>query len=188
MEYPRYEDIEGDVELAQGDIIVNCHVILPNSEHYKSIKDDMRNAPLAEVIQTNGIVLSQSCDIINDKIQSIIICPIISLRELIKCDSYFKQKEARESLRQGKEPAYHLLHSVVLESFPEDYYVVVFRHIFSIPKDFVKEAVKEKIRKRLLPPYREHLSQSFARYFMRVGLPSDISRDAIKYYDQPKCK
>jgi hypothetical protein len=25
-----------------------------------------------------------------------------------------------------------------------------------------------------MPPYREHLSQAFARYFMRVGLPSDI--------------
>ena len=28
-------------------------------------------------------------------------------------------------------------------------------------------------RLRLLPPYREHLSQSFARFFMRVGLPID---------------
>jgi hypothetical protein len=26
----------------------------------------------------------------------------------------------------------------------------------------------------LLPPYREHLSQAFARFFMRVGLPVDI--------------
>jgi hypothetical protein len=29
-------------------------------------------------------------------------------------------------------------------------------------------------RLRLLPPYREHLSQAFARFFMRVGLPVDI--------------
>ena len=29
-------------------------------------------------------------------------------------------------------------------------------------------------RLRLLPPYREHLGQAFARYFMRVGLPVDI--------------
>jgi len=28
---------------------------------------------------------------------------------------------------------------------------------------------------RRLPPYREHLSQAFARYFMRVGLPQDIT-------------
>ena len=29
-------------------------------------------------------------------------------------------------------------------------------------------------RIRVLPPYREHLSQAFARFFMRVGLPQDI--------------
>jgi len=26
---------------------------------------------------------------------------------------------------------------------------------------------------RMLSPYREHLAQGFARYFMRVGLPHD---------------
>jgi len=31
-------------------------------------------------------------------------------------------------------------------------------------------------RLRLRPPYREHLSQAFARFFMRVGLPTDIKR------------
>ena len=35
-------------------------------------------------------------------------------------------------------------------------------------------------RLRLLPPYREHLSQAFARYFMRVGLPVDIDKEEIK--------
>lgn len=33
---------------------------------------------------------------------------------------------------------------------------------------------KEIEHLRLLPPYREHLSQAFARYFMRVGLPQDL--------------
>ena len=32
------------------------------------------------------------------------------------------------------------------------------------------------------PEYREHLSQAFARYFMRVGLPVDIDREEIKEY------
>ncbi len=29
-------------------------------------------------------------------------------------------------------------------------------------------------RVRLLSPYKEHLSQAFARYFMRVGLPRPL--------------
>ncbi len=36
---------------------------------------------------------------------------------------------------------------------------------------------KQLGRLRLLPPYREHLSQSFARQFMRVGLPIDLPRE-----------
>ncbi len=35
-------------------------------------------------------------------------------------------------------------------------------------------AVRRSPRPRLLPPYREHLAQAFARFFMRVGLPVDI--------------
>jgi len=30
-------------------------------------------------------------------------------------------------------------------------------------------------RVRLSPSYREHLAQAFARFFMRVGLPVDIT-------------
>jgi len=47
--------------------------------------------------------------------------------------------------------------------------------ISSIPLAFVRQrAARADDRLRLLPPYREHLSQAFARYFMRVGLPQDI--------------
>jgi hypothetical protein len=35
-------------------------------------------------------------------------------------------------------------------------------------------------RLRLCPPYREHLAQAFARFFMRVGLPSDIPEERIR--------
>jgi hypothetical protein len=35
---------------------------------------------------------------------------------------------------------------------------------------------RNRARFRLLPPYREHLSQAFARFFMRVGLPIPIEK------------
>jgi hypothetical protein len=53
--------------------------------------------------------------------------------------------------------------------------IVDFRRVFSLPLTFVRQrAPRTGDRLRLLPPYREHLSQAFARYFMRVGLPQDI--------------
>jgi hypothetical protein len=55
------------------------------------------------------------------------------------------------------------------------YLVVDFRNVYSVSFDFLTEWVQRKGRRlRLLSPYREHLSQAFARFFMRVGLPVDI--------------
>ena len=46
----------------------------------------------------------------------------------------------------------------------------------AVPRAFLEDLIAERGTKRLrlLPPYREHLSQAFARFFMRVGLPVDI--------------
>jgi hypothetical protein len=53
--------------------------------------------------------------------------------------------------------------------------IVDFRRVYSLPLTFLRSrAGRTGERLRLLPPYREHMSQAFARYFMRVGLPQDI--------------
>jgi hypothetical protein len=53
--------------------------------------------------------------------------------------------------------------------------VVDFRQIFSLPVAYLrKHAAGLDPRWRLESPYREHFSQAFARFFMRVGLPTAI--------------
>ena len=74
------------------------------------------------------------------------------------------------------------LDKIKLSDSREDYYCVSFHHIFSVPKNYLKALISDKERYRLLSPYKEHLAQSFARYFMRVGLPSNISAEDIKNY------
>ena len=45
----------------------------------------------------------------------------------------------------------------------------------SVPVEVARSIAEDiEIRLRLCPPYREHLSQAFARYFMRVGLSINI--------------
>ena len=64
------------------------------------------------------------------------------------------------------------------DDFIQDYYIINFKDIFSIPVSMAKKiACQNGKRLRLCPPYREHLSQAFARYFMRVGLPININMD-----------
>jgi len=184
VEYKWYDDVPPKSPIEQGDIIENCNIIIPNEQHYQAILESEKNenAEPLDVIDINCIVLSQSCDIQNDNIDSIIICPIQSLKIFMEKGDYFKSSKAREELRQGKFPEYHLLQKFEGQELSNDYYYVDFHHIYSIPKNFIEAVIRDKPHKRLLPPYREHLAQSFARYFMRVGLPVDIPKDEIKDY------
>ena len=53
--------------------------------------------------------------------------------------------------------------------------VVDFREIYSLPYKYLEEhATGLGQRWRLKSPFLEHFSQAFARFYMRVGLPSTI--------------
>ena len=56
--------------------------------------------------------------------------------------------------------------------------IVDFHSVHTVPRAFLDTLIAERAAKRLrlLPPYREHLSQSLARFFMRVGLPIPVTR------------
>ncbi len=56
-----------------------------------------------------------------------------------------------------------------------------FRKLYTMRKELLQQHAETLgPRLRLVPPYREHLSQAFARYFMRVGLPHE-ARDFEGY-------
>ncbi len=55
------------------------------------------------------VVLSQACDLEHGKIDSVVLSPVWTLNTLIENNNYYRGSNARESLRQGKEPAYHLV-------------------------------------------------------------------------------
>jgi len=182
MQYEWYKEVSGNEHLEQGDIIEKCNFLIPGMEHYKAILENVETETPIDIKEVNAIILSQSCDIANNKIDSIILCLIFPFAELAGEGKPFQSSKEREVLRRGNSPAYHLLNKFKIGKLSEDFYVVNFHTIYSVPKKFIEAIVKDKMRKRLLPLYREHLSQSFARYFMRVGLPADISADDIKNY------
>jgi hypothetical protein len=79
-----------------------------------------------------------------------------------------------EDARKGRLPAFHVLAESSIDGFKREVRVVDFRRVYSLPVPFMRRRASLGSRLRLMPPYREHLSQSFARFFMRVGLPIDI--------------
>ena len=175
MPYPWYEILEEiEVVLQQGDFIPNCPILIPpvNIQGEKETE--------IEIKEIDSIILSQSCDLVNGKVEIVLVCPFYSLTTFLKNLPYDQQsararRKVIQNLQKGYLPGYHLLNNEVnIESF-SDYQVVDFRNVYGIQFNSLSQIVTQlQNRIRLLPPYREHLSQSFARYFMRVGLPQDI--------------
>ena len=82
---------------------------------------------------------------------------------------------AKAKNRCARETFLGTLNKCELEGFVADFQVVDFRNVYGVPLDFLIDLSKRNGKRlRLMPPYREHLSQAFARFFMRVGLPVDI--------------
>lgn len=165
--YPWYEIIEG-AEILQGDFITSCPIIIPPI--------DMGDREVnAEVIEYDVVVMSQSCDLIQKKLELVLVCPIWQLKEFVEKNPNYKNPKMKELLRRGYLPGYHLLNKCEIDGFEKDFLIVDFRSVYSVPFNFLTEfAQRTGKRMRLLPPYKEHLSQAFARFFMRVGLPLDI--------------
>ncbi|TVS14264.1 MAG: hypothetical protein EA424_20110 [Planctomycetaceae bacterium] len=130
------------------------------------------------------VVMTQTCDIAHGKVASLLLCPWWDLWrfvEAVKAKGENFGSDLRESLRRGNLPGYHLLNEVSQDGIEFGVGVVDFHEVHTAPLDQVKAFAKSAGKRlRLRPPYREHLAQAFARFFMRVGLPVDVPREKVK--------
>ena len=173
--YPWYCLVNGD-ELEQGDILESCPVFSPPSNLTLNSLDEGEADFSWE--ERDLILMSQSCDLVKDseKIKEVLFCAVWNRSDLAQLPgTNFSATHGMEQARKGQRPAFHVLNECKLTEAEREFSVVDFRRTYSLPLDFTREfAAKTANRIRLLPPYREHLSQAFARFFMRVGLPTDI--------------
>jgi len=173
--FPWYEIAEGD-ELMQGDFLLNFPVIiLDNKLFHEPAKHTGHTKSHVEYY--HFIILSQSCDLVANKIQKILMAPLWTIDEMAQQQPEFSGKKYSEKIRRGDIVGYHMLNKVEIPGFEMNFLVADFRNIHSFPMELVRQfANNPQKRPRLLPPYREHLSQAFARFMMRVGLPVDIPK------------
>lgn len=193
-DFPWYEEVAPDEPLLQGDLVENCPVLV--FAELPKLEEVADTAALLKVLQTSAaiqqvrtIVMTQACDLAQGHVRNIILCPIYHLSEYRK-QWEPKQKELGQNPtekswnRHTKEMSEGKIWNLtMLEQSKDDkmnvsieHQVVDFHEVFSLPVEFLTLWVRTAAlpRLRLRPPYREHLSQSFARFFMRVGLPQNI--------------
>ncbi len=104
-----------------------------------------------------------------------ILCPIWTLDEAAAVNAFLASSYGKEECRRGHMPGYHMIAGCDHEAWRRGISIVSFREVLSLPLEFVRKvAAAAEPRIRLRSPYREHLAQAFARYFMRVGLPTNL--------------
>jgi hypothetical protein len=158
--------------LAQGDLLPGC--LVPQFDSDFGAAGDGAPETLALGEQTL-IIVTQSCDLENGKVGLVAMCPAHTLEDFEAINPAFKNKDRWENVRKGRVEGLHLLGSLDIPEDNRGSLVVDFGQIFSLPPAYLeKRAEGLGNRQRLDSPYLEHFSQAFARYFMRVGLPSQI--------------
>lgn len=171
MGTPFWSRIEGE-QLAQGDLLECCLVPQFGSDFGTAGDGAYENVPVGEA---NLIIVTQSCDLENHKVDLVAMCPTHTLPEFEAQNPRYKTRGEWEEVRKGRREGLHLLGSPTNPDDNRGALVVDFGQIFSLPPGYLENRARASgERWRLASPFLEHFSQAFARYFMRVGLPSQI--------------
>jgi hypothetical protein len=168
-------DIVNDPSLLQGDILFGCPVAaFTGSWAFPLNPKDLEY----QVMPIDAIIMTQSCDLENDKIDLVLVARVIDWAFTVRHEyqtgnTAIKSRDFRKKLIDGAIPGLSLLHKH--DGPPRlEWSVVNFHRLYTLPKAFLQQYAQTLgPRLRLRSPYREHLAQGFARYFMRVDLPHD---------------
>jgi hypothetical protein len=187
-----YAEVSAQSKITQGDLIFDCPVLEWTGTVKAGSVDELKG--LSEAILADIVVMTQACDLAQSKVDNVIVCPHYSLTQ-------FKDDWEKAIKAKGENPTAkswkrqcddicdgYVWHLSMLNCKEEgdlrlERRIVDFHNVYSLPIDFLQSFVESSKNKRLglLPPYREHLSQAFARFFMRVGLPVNILKTWDKW-------
>jgi hypothetical protein len=167
-----WETVNGP-NLAQGDVLLDCVVPVMPDDVATSATQTGRYTFQGDLYDL--IVVTQSCDLENRKAPLVALCPVFALDMWEAANAASRQRGRWEQVRQGRIEGLHLLAGFEVPDNNRKAIVVDFRQIFSLPVGYLEQrTIALGERHRLRSPYLEHFSQGFARFFMRVGLPSSI--------------
>ena len=192
MSNPWYEVVGPDVPLTQGDIILECPLLkwqLDNAAGSESRASGERLFKAVKGIKADVVVMTQACDLEQAKVSDVVLCPCRSLSRYKpvweEAERARKQNPTNkawsafcEDIKNGYVWNLFMMDSLQEGEATTEHRIVDFHSVHTVPRVFLNTLNAERGAKRLrlLPPYREHLSQSFARFFMRVGLPTPITK------------
>lgn len=158
---------QGDAAVQQGDILHAFPVVTP-----VDLGDD---GSYTFATRTQAIIiLTQTCDVPKAK-QRTLMAASVHPYDLLAANTefdYLRTSAYQVALSRGDAIADFLLPPTPGSELP--WSIVHFRDIFVVPKSAVIDTATHYPPTRLASPYKEYLSQAFARFMMRVALPSTL--------------
>jgi hypothetical protein len=198
-----------DEKLNQGDLLTACPILWPKpatewiqqsstatgiaSEGLRQ-GSDTRTQYQMMVRVSNVVVMTQSCDLTNEKTGFVLICPFYSFSDLLERINKENPKHKSNkkhifgvlrgtvnNIVSGTTVSKYLLGPCILKNWVRGMCIVDFERAVSMPYSYIKViSDSQKVRLRIKSPYREHLSQAFATFFMRVALDYDVKKEEVK--------
>ena len=182
-----YAAISDTDELYQGDILSSCCVPILLSDLPLKPEDAGTVEPEFDLQFVDLAVLTQTCDIENGHVDQVLLVELISYEDLVKeqgeANPVVKSTEKfKKPLSEGAVNGLFLFpHRLAEPKLP--WTIADFRKLHTLPKAYLSKRAKAMgTRLRLQPPYREALSQAFARFLMRVAFDEPLT----SFYRQGK--
>jgi len=186
-----YEIVGPEISLTQGDMIFDCPLLAwqDNTLRLEGADESEVLKSAVNGIQADVVVMTQACDLEHEKVENVILCQHVSLdghravwevnrRRVGQNPTAKAWKDHCNDICEGYNWNLSMLNDCKIDGSNIGIRIVFFNEVYTVPRSFLESLIEQRghSRFRLLPPYREHLSQAFARFFMRVGLPIPIEK------------
>ncbi|MEN6294209.1 MAG: hypothetical protein ABFD07_19630 [Methanobacterium sp.] len=179
-------EVNNQDRVSQGDIYRNV-------EYIESIDEIEGVIEISKIVFPYVIVLTQDCDLAQDftfrneskdtqdkLMLSVLVAPLYNVEHVYagehlkkigqKMEPINKKKTPGDNLRKNNNPRYHYL------EFPDNVQlvpsVIDFKHYFSVNVKYLYKAKDRNFICKISELYREDISQRFASFLSRIGLPS----------------
>ena len=157
-----YEATSSDLE--QGDLLFDFPLTV-------QVQAEDVDGPEFEARDATVVILTQTCDIAKKAQHSLIIAEVYEYDFLVEAGmQHLRSTEYKRSLARGTAVCDFLLPP----SSTFGWSIVGFRDVHVVPKQLILKRLAVGDSLRLSSPYKEYLSQAFARFIMRVGLAQTL--------------
>jgi hypothetical protein len=166
-----YERIPVQQPISQGDVIDGCPIFALD---VTDTEVDL-NAP-ASRWEERVVVLTQSCDLAQNKVTRVLVAVVRSAQELVS-QGVLKASVIRDHIRRGLVYGWYFLPAAPEPlALPES--IVNLHDLHTVSRAVLEHLIANGKRVcRIVTPYREHLAQHFAVTYMRIGLPEPYATE-----------